>query len=199
MNHTQVRPAPQANNLAALASVVDAVADGCVCDSSIADAIGYGGRQGAYYPNGAAELGLIEEVANVSPREWQLTNEGATFVGLDAHQRAQTLVDLLCDNEWLNAYVTAPAQVEEMLRVACYEGETVSRRAACVKTWAQFVFELDDREQAERIATHMTGTRSRTVGARKAQKRAAPVVLDCFCGLCGTRIPAAAQGCEWCQ
>lgn len=59
---TQKPPIPQANDLVVLATVVDAVADGCVTDFAIAEAIGMADRQGGYYPNGDASLGFIEAV-----------------------------------------------------------------------------------------------------------------------------------------
>lgn len=191
-------PAPQANSLPALSVVVDAVADDCVTDEAIAEAIGYSGRQGAYYPNAAAELGLIVEVVGPSPREWQLTREGATFVGLDAADRAAYLVSLLCESKWLCAYVESPHEARELIEEMGYSDDTADRRLACIASWAEFVFEADPPAQAHRIAMSMSGTRQRIPGARASQRRGHQPRTVRRCTSCYLEIPAALNECEAC-
>jgi hypothetical protein len=191
-------PAPQANSLPALSVVVDAVSDGCVTDEAIAKAIGYSDRQGAYYPHAAAELGLIREVFNTRPREWQLTESGARFVGSAADERVTFLVDLLCESRWLLAYVDSEKQAQILLEEMGYNDETTSRRLACIGSWADFVFNQNPAEQAAVIAASMTGVRKRIPGALAGQRRGSSLIEVNRCSSCFMQIPTEAVCCDYC-
>lgn len=200
MNTDTVIPAPQANSLPALVCVVDAVADGCNTNQAIAEALGYTGRQGAYYANAAAVLGFIEDSGNGFAREWKLTDSGAEFASQDAAGRNAILVDTLCDDEWLNAYMRDSRALRDLLAADGCDGETVERRYASVESWAIFVFATATPDQVNEIARHMSDTKARTPGIRAAIKKTRTVkaVPRRFCSACNIAIPVAKQGCEFC-
>lgn len=194
-------PAPQANSLPALACVVDAVADGCDTNQAIAEAIGYTSRQGAYYANAAAALGLIEDSGNSTPREWRLTESGTLFVSQNATDRNATLIDTLCDDHWLNAYMTDAAALRALLAADGCDGETVERRYASVESWARFVFTTPTHEQVAEIASRIADTKTRVPAVRARSKKAktTQVVPRRYCPVCHIAIPIAKQACELCN
>lgn len=194
-------PAPQANCLPALACVVDAVADGCATNHAIAEALGYTARQGAYYANAAAGLGLIEASGDSTPREWRLTESGALFVAQDATSRNATLTDALCEDHWLNAYMVDAVALRSLLAADGCDGETVERRYASVESWARFVFATPAHEQVAAISARITNTRMRAPGVRARTKKAktTQVVRRRYCSVCSIAIPVAKQDCEFCS
>ena len=200
---TKLRPVPQANNLATLTSVVDAIANGCLSDSDVAEAIGVTARQGSYYTNAAADLGLIVETKWVSPREWELTEEGNKFANLDATLRSKWLVEALCENEWVVGFINEPDTILTRLEQEDLGEITVARRADCIRSWADFVFNNTEKEQTKAIlgAVAEAKTRIPTIAARAAQSRKAVQVVTkvTYCNQCGTSIPRALDACEMCN
>lgn len=192
------RPVPQANNLDAVCAVVDAVADGCSTAAEIASAIAMVGRQGAYYPNAAADLGLVEAIAGAAGAEWQLSELGATFVGLEPAAKADALGDAIAGVSYVDTYFGAGGadQLRQEWGALDLGDETIERRIATIRAWAEF-FSLPTAEQAERIAAASTGTRERAPGIRAARPAKAPTAPR-MCQLCWLAIPAALATCENC-
>jgi hypothetical protein len=135
-------PAPQADRLSIVATVVDAVSAGCTTADAIAEALGMSGRQGGYYPNAAWFLGYVEPVAYTSPVQWQLTDRGAAFVAMTPSERAADLCDVLSVLPELDAFTADEDGAEELAAewsAAGYSEETVSRRVQTISAWTEFL------------------------------------------------------------
>lgn len=81
---------PQANSVSKIATVVDAIAAGCVEEPDIAEAIGLSERQGAYYPHAAAALGFVEKTGE-HPSEWGLTPAGEKLFRSSSLERVEAI------------------------------------------------------------------------------------------------------------
>ena len=132
-------PTPQADRLDKVAAVVDAVVAGANTIAAIAEALCVVDRQGAYYANAAAYLGLIE-VQSTIPASYELTADGSMFCDANAHARAVALLEL----------VGAIPAVQEFLdgdlsdTIAYYQSlgldtQTATRRAATAGLWCKHV------------------------------------------------------------
>jgi hypothetical protein len=206
MNTGESLPIPQANDLAVLATVVDAVADGCVTDTSIAEAIGMSGRQGGYYPNAAASLGLIEATGASGEREWQLTPAGATFVGLGALERCNQLSDAILESEEVQTYCEeyfdhGEYAVRKKMEDRGVSAATAARRASTIGTWVDWAMSSSD-DQIAKVGAAMTGTRTRAPGVGKAlaATRRRSTVTHRLCENCFVQLPTGLDGtlCESC-
>jgi hypothetical protein len=128
-------PFPQANSLAKVASVVDAVSEGADSDDALGAGVGVVLRQGSYYAVAAAYLGLIEEVG-VSPRAWGLTAQGAVFLESNAEERIDILLSLVEKIDASDAALDDDDSAEdEISRMENLSSSTAGRRAACLKSW----------------------------------------------------------------
>lgn len=195
---------PQANSLAAISAVVDAIADGCTTTLAIAEAISMVGRQGSYYPAAAQALGLVVEVHGQAPLDWRLTEAGAAFVALDAAARVDYLCEILSTLDWLDDYTRegeAPLR-ESWADVAGLGEETIDRRVATIAAWTRFYAETPREEQVAQIATAMTGCRANAPAVAQAHRAAArrrhsePVTR--ICPRCHIIAAPAASECESC-
>ena len=197
---------PQANSLANISAVVDAIADGCCTTGAIAEAIGMSGRQGGYYPSAAHTLGLVQEINGTPPYDWELTSAGAAFVGLDAAGRVDYLHSALSEIEWIATFVK---EGPEALRADWtfdhdLSEQTLTRRLATIATWVAFM-DSPRAAQTKKIAEAMTGTRERAPGVLQRVQEAARarmqrnVKLDARkCPKCHIRVAAALHECENC-
>lgn len=195
-------PAPQANSISAVACVVDAVSRGCTTNATIAEALGYTSRQGAYYANAAAGLGYIQPNGTGIPREWKLTEVGVEFMRQDAQGRVRSLSNALCDDTWLASYMRNDTALRSALAADGCDGETLDRRFASIEAWARFVFATDEAEQVAEIANCMSTTQHRApvvVAAHKAKRRTSSTIQRRFCPTCSTAIPLAKKSCEFCE
>jgi len=202
VSQTNDIPAPQANSIVAVACVVDAVANGCNTNSTIAEALGYSSRQGAYYANAAAGLGYIESCGSTNLREWELTPSGVEFMSLDAAGRVRSLTDALCDDEWLASYMRNDKTLREALAADGCDGETLERRFLSVEAWARFVFATDVAVQIAEVSASMSTTQHRAPvvsAAKKAKSIKASALPRRYCGTCNTAIPIARKSCELCE
>jgi ssDNA-binding Zn-finger/Zn-ribbon topoisomerase 1 len=156
---------PQANNLAGVSSVVDAIADGCYSSPEIGEAVGMSGRQGDYYPHAAHTLGLVERMHDMDRSGWGLSEVGALFVGLDVDGRVDYLCNAIDGLEWVNTYLNdgPDALRDEWASEQNLGDTTIDRRLATIGAWISF--RTDSREnQIKAISESMTGTRERTPG-----------------------------------
>jgi hypothetical protein len=128
-------PYPQANSLAKVAAVVDAVSGRADTDDGIAAAIGVVPRQGAYYATAAAYLGLLAETGG-SPRTWSLTTAGADFLTSDAAGRVEMLSDLVGSMPAADAVLDGGGDAgDEISSNENLSGTTAQRRAYAVSSW----------------------------------------------------------------
>lgn len=126
------RPFPQANSLAKVAGVVDAVSETADTDEGIAIAIGVVPRQGSYYANAAAYLGLITEVDG-SPRAWGLTAQGILFLESDAKSRTNMLSELVSGMP--AALAATGEQTRDLASSEDLSDSTADRRVAALNAW----------------------------------------------------------------
>jgi hypothetical protein len=141
-------PIPQADNLEAIATVVDAVAGGADSTALIAEAIGMSGRQGSYYPNAAAVLGYIKHGRYYG--RWEFTTAGAAFYRASALARAADMcrrIVTLSEDYWLSGDLNET---------------TLARRLQTQNAWARFT-SLSVTEQALLVGSAITETRQRTI------------------------------------
>jgi hypothetical protein len=194
-------PLPQANNLGAVAAVVDAVAEGCDTAAEIADAIGMANRQGGYYPNAAATLDLIVQVAGTHPTRWRLTDAGLTFVELDAAGRAAALAAAIVAYGQVQTYRDGGAdELEKAYLLDGLADSTARRRVSTIGTWSQWATTAfaggADREVGEASAA----TRLRApqiLAARKAAERRVALPTPQMCPRCHVQL-AASGACNIC-
>lgn len=201
-------PAPQADRLDVVAAVVDAVAGGGLTAAEVADAIGMSGRQGAYYPHAAADLGYLEPVAGTSPVEWQLTDRGEEFLSLDPAGKVADLVEAVNALHYVETYTATDdgtALLVEELSSVGYSDETAHRRAQTISAWVAFVRDTEPGRQVELIGAAVHGTRERAPAVRRAaaERRAhrAPAraqVAPKVCGSCFTTLPLTGR-CGFCS
>lgn len=182
--------------------MVDAVANGCNTNSTIADALDYSSRQGAYYANAAAGLGYIESCGSATLREWELTPSGVQFMALDAIGRVHSLTDALCDDVWLVSYMHDDKTLRKALAADGCDGETLERRFMSVEAWARFVFATDEAAQVAEVSASMSTTKHRAPvvnAAKKAKSLKASALPRRYCGTCSIAIPIARKSCEFCE
>lgn len=196
-------PVPQANSLAKVAAAVDAIEDGACTDDAVAHAIQVTPRQGAYYANAAAYLGLVTQSGQQAPREWTLTPAGAEFLNANAPTRAEILGHVVAQIPEVDAVLHDGADVEELYSHQLGES-TAARRAATTEAWMDT---LTDRSKAAAELTLETdGVRDRidaarqvAVDARAAARRKATVERSgSVCPRCFTTMPLAG-GCPSCD
>lgn len=194
-------PVPQANNVEALATVVDAVAQGADTDALVADAIGMVGRQGAYYPNAAAALGYLTDIGG-SPRRWALTEAGEDFLSSEADDRARDISRRIVSWPDTEALLLDPTGATLLRQWADLSGDTPARRLASLEAWVKFAFETDPGAQTALIQGAMRETSRLTpeVVARERAKRlaAAEAAKPRTCPTCFLSIPLAAEKCQEC-
>ncbi|MBW4030954.1 MAG: hypothetical protein HIU57_09860, partial [Acidobacteria bacterium] len=75
---------PQAASASRIAAVVDAIGNSCTSGATIVDAIGMVGRQGAYCPNAAFTLGLVDRVSLGDGNFWDLARTPETKLRHDS-------------------------------------------------------------------------------------------------------------------
>lgn len=195
-------PYPQANSLAKVAAVVDAVSGRADTDDGVAAAIGVVPRQGAYYAVAAGYLGLIAETGG-SPRSWALTAAGADFLTADANGRVEMLSDLVAAMPAADTVLDGGVEADE--EIASNEnlsGTTAQRRAAAVSSWMQTLtspgaaaaLTLETDEMSRRLPeasivaeTARANARLRASATREIRRETCP---DCFmektaAGTCG--------------
>ena len=129
---SNARPFPQANSLAKVAGVVDAVSETADTDEGIAIAIGVVPRQGSYYANAAAYLGLITEVDG-SPRAWGLTAQGILFLESDGRTRTDMLTELVSGMP--AALAASGNQTHDVASSEDLADSTADRRVAALNAW----------------------------------------------------------------
>lgn len=165
---------PQANSLAHVCAVVDAVAAGCTRAVDVAEALGLSGRQGAYYPHAARLLGLVERVSVEPPHEWDLTEAGRRFAELDEAGRLAYLDEALAANEWIDVLTREGA--DGLRRRWADEGlgdSTIERRLATVEAWTAFLFD-ESPTRVERLHATLVTTRGRAPIVRERRLARTP-------------------------
>jgi hypothetical protein len=190
----EVAPLPQANSLACVAAVVDAIAEGCDDTASVADAIGMSGRQGAYYPNAAATLGLVTTVAGSHPMCWRLTAAGLAFVGLDAAGRATAMAHAIASYGQVQLYRTEGVDaLEKQYLLDGLADSTARRRVSTIGAWSAWAEQAAAGHAENELGEASAATRLRApqvLAARKAaEKRAAPRPTP-VCGRCYVQLAA---------
>lgn len=198
----------QANNLTAVASAVRAVQDGCLTNKHIAEAIGMHERQGHYYAQAAAKLGLIHDISGDRTNMWDTTAEGRLFLDAEGDDQADFLAGCLSDLEEIDTFLQdgGRERLVEDWQARGLDAETIQRRMSTVESWSEF-YTATTGEQTKRLSTALKETTVRAgeiVARRKAQEHRRQGVLcpGCFvrqpaalpdeCESCGTPIPQAA-------
>jgi len=156
-------PFPQADDLDTVVETAYAVADGKTTKTDIAESFEFDERQGDYYANAAAYLGLLERRRH----EFDLSAAGARFVGMASrNERAiyllecllkrpifHDLLGLLCAKPAASLFSTplSPDDVppQEMILVMlrhqpALSESTANRRVATLRSWIRWLFKNCD-------------------------------------------------------
>lgn len=195
-------PAPQANDLHKVAAVVDAVSAGVDSTAGIAETIGVAARQGAYYPNAAGTLGLVErDDAFSGPGIWSVTNLGKTFANAAVADRLDILKGAVLDLDAAVVYTSGsdgPAALAQAYQDSGLAADTASRRLATIRSWISFVDAGDT--SAQLIALERDAAVDRAVEVVARVRRAAQRQVR-HCESCFMQLPSAATGdlCENCE
>ena len=183
---------PQANSLPRIAAVVDAIDEGCTTAKEIAEAIGMSERQGAYYPNAARTLGLVDKTGS-NPVTWGLTEVGAEFVGLPPEKRSARLSDIVSANSYVNTLMMDGPEVLTSSWGMELGDSTVERRLATIGSWLAYACETSTEDQIAAVTAEMNMAKERTPGivARRPPKVEKTYCPSCFMempssGICGT-------------
>jgi Domain of unknown function (DUF6997)/Domain of unknown function (DUF6996) len=137
-------PFPQADDLTKVIDVTDILASTPADKDQIAERFQVDPRQGDYYANAAAWLGLAEK----SKGRFQLTKAGIQFNKLSRVKRIEELASLLAEMPGFAEAIGEvakgnPIDNDEIARIIDkvygYSGTTKSRRALTVRSWAQYL------------------------------------------------------------
>jgi len=194
-------PFPQANSLAKVAATVDAIDGGADTDEAVALAIEVTPRQGAYYANAAAFLGMVAPMKGAMPRQWGLTSAGLQFLNSTAATRATILSHVVAQIPEVDSLLNDGFDIDELLSERLGES-TASRRAATIDSWletltdtgkAQEFLTLETDGVLDRIdAAKAVAVRAREEERRRAKvERATAICPECFMtlpfsGVCST-------------
>jgi len=167
---------PQANSIPKIVSVIDAIDNGLQTNKEISEDIGISERQGAYYPNAARSLGLVEKI-NTHPTVWGLTALGERVVEMNAKDRAIWMTEIVGENDYVNTLINNGAEALVGQWGSELGDSTIERRLATIESWKNFAYETEDSIQTQEIQTNMDEAKTRAPGIiAKRPPRAAPAV-----------------------
>ena len=140
-------PFPQADDMRRVVDVVEAVAAGCTSKQALSDRWGFAGRQGDYYANAAAFMGLLARRGSVFRlsengklfARWQTTERQRYFVGRMA------VLPVFC--EVIRRAVEhgrlpdRQAVADLVAEATSLTGTTPPRRAITVLSWVRWAVE----------------------------------------------------------
>lgn len=186
-------PAPQADRLDRLAVVVDAVDVGADTSSAIAASLDMVDRQGAYYANAAAYLGLIEEVPGTSPQQWRLTDDGRVYAAAGGPGRLDLLTGLVAQVPAVQVYLEADGGMGAVvdLYAACdLDAQTATRRAQTASAWAGLLLEQCDPDTLVRDGATVRAVAARIAAELAAARIAAAPAPAPVCQGCWMQLPS---------
>jgi hypothetical protein len=137
-------PFPQADDISKIFDVAELLRDGPSDKEEIAERFQVDPRQGDYYANAAAWIGLVEK----SGGQFLLTPEGREFVNMNRVDRiiwlAQRVREMPAFSEAADALVQgAPLDTKEIsklvARMPSVSGTTPLRRASTVRAWISWL------------------------------------------------------------
>jgi hypothetical protein len=137
-------PFPQADDLSKVFDVTDVLSGGPADKEEIAERFQVDPRQGDYYANAAAWLGLVEK----SNGSFYLTKEGREFNKLTRIERMERVADILAQTPGFAEALAAqamgnPLNVTEIARAIernyGLSGTTAPRRASTVRSWIEYL------------------------------------------------------------
>ncbi|MBD3275643.1 MAG: hypothetical protein GF372_10045 [Candidatus Marinimicrobia bacterium] len=142
-------PYPQANDLDKIIDLVNLVGDGVQTKWDFADYFEFDERQGDYYANAAAYLGLIRK----QDHAFVLTENGQKFIQLrNRAERIQAVVELMLlrpplyhifrfysDNQFDLEYFKRDTITEIINKNTNLSGSTPRRRASTIRSWLNWV------------------------------------------------------------
>lgn len=185
-------PFPQANSLTKIAVTLDAVNSGADTDDGIAEALGVSERQGAYYATAAGYLGLLESSGD-SPRVWELSNAGASFLNADPDMRTDILATIV-DRIPVTDDDNADLVLSDVLDAdSALNNTTAERRAATLGSWRKTLANPDKatlqlKLETDGLRNRITSAANRSKATRlKVRKKAtAPAAALDVCQRCFT-------------
>jgi hypothetical protein len=137
-------PFPQADDLSKVVDVVELLFSGSLDKSEIAEGFGVDPRQGDYYANAAAWLGLARKARG----QFALTRDGRQFAQMDRSTRLGWLAErvsampVFYETAQAFAKGTAPnieAIAELISKLPDLSGSTPRRRASTVRAWVEWI------------------------------------------------------------
>ncbi|MHB1845194.1 MAG: GNAT family N-acetyltransferase [Deltaproteobacteria bacterium] len=187
---------PQANSVSKIATVVDAIAAGCVEEPAIAEAIGLSERQGAYYPHAAAALGFVEKTGE-HPAEWGLTPAGEKLFPSSALKRTEAIAEAIASDHNVVALIDdGPEALAESW--SHLSDTTTARRTATIRSWVEFAYSTSTEEQAALVESQMLETQecSPAIRGRAATRRASALPPERRCPRCNVELPSGSELCD---
>lgn len=185
---------PQANSVPKVLAVVDAVTEGCSSAAEIAEAIGFCGRQGAYYVQAARSLGLVDLSGG-----WAATREGADLAGADAPERCRRICAHIGALPYIQAIILEGREALRQAWSALLSDTTVERRIATAEAWAAF-YTMSTSDQIRDISTAAASTRTiaRLIVVRRAEAEARRPQRR-HCPICYLDLPTGSDECGNCD
>jgi len=139
-------PFPQADDISKIIDVLEILSSGLLNKFEIADKFDVDPRQGDYYANGAAWLGLVERTGT----SFRLTDKGCDLVRLNRSDRLARLAELVSQmpvfhdtaQAWAKGDHLLPDDISsELKRRFRLSSSTAKRRAMTVRAWVKWLSE----------------------------------------------------------
>lgn len=152
---------PQANSLAKIVSVVDAIDEGVTSQVDLARALDMEPQQGNYYATAARYLGLIDQDESEKPFVLYATPLGIDFQNSDAETRAamiSQMIPMIPEVETIRHHGGERVLLEDF-KNAGLSPETAGRRIDMLRSWSNAVQDLRELEGVLREETGETRVR----------------------------------------
>lgn len=191
-------PVPQADSLESVSATVSAVAADVNTRSAVAQALGMDDRQGSYYLNAAAYLGLVEADHGYETGTgiWRLTGLGEQMTHLPDNERAALIAELAESTPAVSGFRANGVEgaADAIAESSELSPDTIARRASSASRWAAAVDALDYAQSEARITEAARGRFEIAAAAARAEREtilAARVKTPAVCGECFTELPTS--------
>lgn len=195
-------PEPQANDLERISAAVEAVYAGANTAAAVADAVDVAGREGGYYANAAATLGLVRTIpANDQTKTYELTELGQRLIASDADGKVDILRDAVAATPGVQVYADGgeDAVVSMLMEDGALNEVTAARRASTIRSWHDAFADGPSLAAAVQQTSEITRGRAAAAAERAAEMRRmkAPTKPKlAVCGICNMAVALSGEcGC----
>lgn len=165
-------PLPQANDIEKVITVPRAVENGAVTGDAVAEAFGIHTREGGYYLNAAAFMGLVRKRTDDGIDVYETTSLGQAMSEADEDTRAEMTSQMIEAIPEVQTLVDEDEQtLVDDLRRAGLADSTAQRRAASLRSWLNATDDRHGLASAMGLSSATVTERSGLAAARAQQQR----------------------------